>query len=80
MNVVGMSQALAEKLRQALPPAAFIDNPIDISAGRPSPAITPKPLILPWKTAPSMPFWWCSAPQYMTQPAATVRAIVAPSG
>ncbi len=75
MNVVGLSETLATKLRQALPPAANIDNPIDISADA-EPRHYAAAIDTTIEDGSIDAILVVLAPQYMTQPAATVRAIV----
>lgn len=76
MSVIRLSESLAAKLRQELPDAAFIDNPIDISA-----AAEPRHYAAAIDTAMADgsidAILIVLAPQYMTEPAATVRSIVA---
>ena len=76
MTVTALNEQLAAQLRQELPPAAFIDNPIDISANA-----EPRHYALAIAIAQADPaidaILVVLAPQYMTEPAATVRAIVA---
>ena len=76
MSVTRLSESLATTLRQELPAAAFIDNPIDISA-----AAEPKHYAAAIDTAMADgsidAILVVLAPQYMTEPAATVRSIVA---
>jgi acetyltransferase len=71
-----MSDTLAEKLRKALPPAAFIDNPIDISADA-EPRHYSAAIDIAVEDGSIDAILVVLAPQYMTQPAATVRGIVA---
>ncbi|WP_448874946.1 acetate--CoA ligase family protein [Desulfobulbus propionicus] len=75
MNVVRLSESLAGKLREALPPAAFIDNPIDISADA-EPRHYAAAIDIAVADGSIDAILVVLAPQYMTQPAATVRAIV----
>ncbi|WP_028318667.1 acetate--CoA ligase family protein [Desulfobulbus elongatus] len=76
MSVSPLSLRLAAQLRERLPATAFIDNPIDISA-----AAEPRHYAAAIDTAVADPdidsILVVLAPQYMTEPAATVRAIVA---
>ncbi|MDR2550959.1 MAG: acetate--CoA ligase family protein [Desulfobulbus sp.] len=76
MSVTPLSDRLAAQLREQLPSAAFIDNPIDISA-----AAEPRHYAAAIDIAAADPdidsILVVLAPQYMTEPAATVRAIVA---
>ena len=76
LNVATLGEELARQLRRALPAAAFIDNPIDISA-----AAEPRHYAAAIDIAAAEGSFDAVlivlAPQYMTEPAATVRAIVA---
>jgi acetate---CoA ligase (ADP-forming) len=76
MSVTPLNPSLAEQLRQQLPAAAFIDNPIDISADA-----EPRHYAAAIDIAAADPdidsILVVLAPQYMTEPAATVRVIVA---
>ena len=76
LNVATLGEELALQLRRALPSAAFIDNPIDISA-----AAEPRHYAAAIDIAAAEGSFDAVlivlAPQYMTEPAATVRAIVA---
>ena len=76
LNVATLGEELALQLRRALPEAAFIDNPIDISA-----AAEPRHYAAAIDIAAAEGSFDAVlivlAPQYMTEPAATVRAIVA---
>jgi len=76
MSVTPLNVQLAEQLREQLPIAAFIDNPIDISA-----AAEPRHYAAAIDIAVADPdidaILVVLAPQYMTEPAATVRAILA---
>ncbi|MDY0391040.1 acetate--CoA ligase family protein [Desulfobulbus oligotrophicus] len=76
MSVPLLTPDLEEQLRQHLPPSAFIDNPVDISA-----AAEPRHYAAAIDIAVAHPdidsILIVLAPQYMTEPAATVRAIVA---
>lgn len=74
--VTGLTDALAVTLREKLPSAAFIDNPIDISADA-----EPRHYAAVIESALSDgsidAILVVLAPQYMNEPAATVRAILA---
>ena len=76
LTVAPLGEDLARQLRRALPDAAFIDNPIDISA-----AAEPRHYAAAIDIAAAEGSFDAVlivlAPQYMTEPAATVRAIVA---
>ena len=76
LTVAPRGEELARQLRRALPDAAFIDNPIDISA-----AAEPRHYAAAIDIAAAEGSFDAVlivlAPQYMTEPAATVRAIVA---
>ena len=76
LTVATLGEELARQLRRALPAAAFIDNPIDISA-----AAEPRHYAAAIDIAAAEGSFDAVlivlAPQYMTEPAATVRAIVA---
>ena len=76
LSVATLGEELARQLRRALPSAAFIDNPIDISA-----AAEPRHYAAAIDIAAAEGSFDAVlivlAPQYMTEPAATVRAIVA---
>ena len=76
LTVAPLGEELARQLRRALPEAAFIDNPIDISA-----AAEPRHYAAAIDIAAAEGSFDAVlivlAPQYMTEPAATVRAIVA---
>ena len=76
LTVAPLGEELARQLRRALPDAAFIDNPIDISA-----AAEPRHYAATIDIAAAEGSFDAVlivlAPQYMTEPAATVRAIVA---
>ena len=76
LTVAPLGEELARQLRRALPEAAFIDNPIDISA-----AVEPRHYAAAIDIAAAEGSFDAVlivlAPQYMTEPAATVRAIVA---
>ena len=76
LTVAPLGEELARQLRRALPDAAFIDNPIDISA-----AAEPRHYAAAIDIAAAEGSFDAVlivlAPQYMTEPAATVRAIVA---
>lgn len=75
LSVPQLNPGLAKQLRQQLPTAAFIDNPIDISANA-----EPRHYAAAIDIAAADPdidaILVVLAPQYMTEPAATVRAIV----
>lgn len=79
LTVAPLGEELARQLRRALPDAAFIDNPIDISA-----AAEPRHYAAAIDIAAAEGSFDAVlivlAPQYMTEPAATVRAIVAHLG
>ncbi|MCL1980244.1 MAG: acetate--CoA ligase family protein [Proteobacteria bacterium] len=76
MSVTPLSDRLITQFREQLPSAAFIDNPIDISA-----AADPRHYAAAIDIAAADPdidsILLVLAPQYMSEPAATVRAIVA---
>ena len=76
LTVAPLGEELARQLRRALPDAAFIDNPPDISA-----AAEPRHYAAAIDIAAAEGSFDAVlivlAPQYMTEPAATVRAIVA---
>ena len=76
LTVAPLGEELARQLRRALPDAAFIDNPIDTSA-----AAEPRHYAAAIDIAAAEGSFDAVlivlAPQYMTEPAATVRAIVA---
>ncbi len=76
MKVGPLDPTLATQLQKTLPAAAFIDNPIDISADA-----EPRHYAAAIDLAAADPsidaILVVLAPQYMTEPAATVRAIVA---
>jgi acetyltransferase len=76
LTVTGLSAPLAARLRAELPPAAFIDNPIDISADA-EPRHYAAAIDIAVADGSIDAILVVLAPQYMTQPAATVRAIVA---
>ena len=76
LNVATLGEELALQLRQALPAAAFIDNPIDISAAA-EPRHYAAALDIVAAEGSFDAVLIVLAPQYMTEPAATVRAIVA---
>ena len=76
LNVATLGEELALQLRRALPSAAFIDNPIDISAAA-EPRHYAAALDIVAAEGSIDAVLIVLAPQYMTEPAATVRAIVA---
>ena len=76
LNVATLGEELARQLRRALPTAAFIDNPIDISAAA-EPRHYAAALDIVAAEGSFDAVLIVLAPQYMTEPAATVRAIVA---
>ena len=76
LNVATLGEELARQLRRALPSAAFIDNPIDISAAA-EPRHYAAALDIVAAEGSIDAVLIVLAPQYMTEPAATVRAIVA---
>ena len=76
LNVATLGEELARQLRRALPAAAFIDNPIDISAAA-EPRHYAATLDIVAAEGSFDAVLIVLAPQYMTEPAATVRAIVA---
>ncbi len=76
LNVATLGEELALQLRRALPAAAFIDNPIDISAAA-EPRHYAATLDIVAAEGSFDAVLIVLAPQYMTEPAATVRAIVA---
>ena len=76
LTVAPLGEELARQLRRALPDAAFIDNPIDLSAAA-EPRHDAAALDLVAAEGSFDAVLIVLAPQYMTEPAATVRAIVA---
>jgi acetate---CoA ligase (ADP-forming) len=76
MSVTPLNPELAAHLRQRLPAAAFIDNPIDISADA-EPRHYAAAIDIAVADGSIDAILVVLAPQYMTEPAATVRAIVA---
>ena len=76
MSVPPLSDKLAAQLRAQLPAAAFIDNPIDISADA-EPRHYAAAIDIAVADDAIDAILVVLAPQYMTEPAATVRAIVA---
>ena len=76
LSVATLGEELARQLRRALPAAAFIDNPIDISAAA-EPRHYAAALDIVAAEGSFDAVLIVLAPQYMTEPAATVRAIVA---
>ncbi|MBV5316429.1 MAG: acetate--CoA ligase family protein [Desulfobulbaceae bacterium] len=76
MSVTPLSERLAAQLRAKLPAAAFIDNPIDISADA-EPRHYAAAIDIAVTDDDIDAILVVLAPQYMTEPAATVRAIVA---
>jgi acetyltransferase len=76
MSVTPLSEQLAAQLRAQLPAAAFIDNPIDISADA-EPRHYAAAIDIAVADEAIDAILVVLAPQYMTEPAATVRAIVA---
>ena len=76
LSVATLGEELALQLRRALPSAAFIDNPIDISAAA-EPRHYAAALDIVAAEGSFDAVLIVLAPQYMTEPAATVRAIVA---
>jgi acetyltransferase len=76
LTVAPLGEDLARQLRRALPHAAFIDNPIDISAAA-EPRHYAAALDIVAAEGSFDAILIVLAPQYMTEPAATVRAIVA---
>ena len=76
MTVPSLSEGLAAKLRQELPATAFIDNPIDISAAA-EPRHYAAAIDIAMADGSIDAILIVLAPQYMTEPAATVRSIVA---
>ena len=76
LTVAPLGEELARQLRRALPDAAFIDNPIDISAAA-EPRHYAAALDIVAAEGSFDAVLIVLAPQYMTEPAATVRAIVA---
>ncbi len=76
MTVTRLHDQLAIRLRQDLPPAAFIDNPIDISADA-EPQHYVAALQIAQADADVDAILVVLAPQYMHAPAETVRAIAA---
>lgn len=76
LSVATLGEELARQLRRALPTAAFIDNPIDISAAA-EPRHYAAALDIVAAEGSIDAVLIVLAPQYMTEPAATVRAIVA---
>ena len=75
MSVTPLSEHLAAQLRERLPAAAFIDNPIDISADA-EPRHYAAAIDIAVADDAIDAILVVLAPQYMTEPAATVRAIV----
>ncbi len=75
LNVATLGEELALQLRRALPSAAFIDNPIDISAAA-EPRHYAAAIDITVAEGSFDAILVVLAPQYMTEPAATVRAIV----
>ena len=76
LTVAPLGEELARQLRRALPDAAFIDNPIDISAAA-EPRHYAAAIDIVAAEGSFDAVLIVLAPQYMTEPAATVRAIVA---
>ncbi len=76
LSVIRLSDTLAARLRTELPAAAFIDNPIDISADA-EPRHYAAALDIAMADGSIDAILVVLAPQYMTEPAATVRSIVA---
>ena len=76
MSVVGLSRALKEKFQQVLPTNAFVANPIDLSADA-EPKHYSAAIDIAVEDGSFDAILVVLAPQYMTQPAPTVRAIVA---
>jgi acetate---CoA ligase (ADP-forming) len=74
--VTGLTDTLAATLREKLPPAAFIDNPIDISADA-EPRHYAAVIASALSDGSIDAILVVLAPQYMNEPAATVRAILA---
>ena len=76
MSVTPLNPVLTARLREQLPATALIDNPIDVSA-----AAEPCHYAAVIDTAAADPdidsILIVLAPQYMTEPAATVRTIIA---
>ena len=75
MSVTPLSEHLAAQLRERLPAAAFIDNPIDISADA-EPRHYADAIDIAVADGAIDAILVVLAPQYMTEPAGTVRAIV----
>ncbi len=75
LTVAPLGEDLARQLRRALPDAAFIDNPIDISAAA-EPRHYAAAIDITVAEGSFDAILVVLAPQYMTEPAATVRAIV----
>ena len=75
LTVAPLGEDLARQLRRALPHAAFIDNPIDISAAA-EPRHYAAAIDITVAEGSFDAILVVLAPQYMTEPAATVRAIV----
>ena len=76
LSVSPLNEYLAAQLREQLPAAAFIDNPIDISADA-EPRHYAAAIDIAVADDSIDAILVVLAPQYMTEPAATVRAIVA---
>ena len=76
LSVSPLNEHLAAQLREQLPAAAFIDNPIDISADA-EPRHYAAAIDIAVADDSIDAILVVLAPQYMTEPAATVRAIVA---
>lgn len=76
LRVAKLNPSLADNLRSALPPQAFIDNPVDVSA-----AAEPEHYASAMEIAQAAPcidaILVVLAPQYMNEAAATVRSIIA---
>lgn len=75
LTVATLNEDLALQLRRALPGTAFIDNPIDISAAA-EPRHYAAAIDIVAAEGSFDAILIVLAPQYMTEPAATVRAIV----
>ena len=75
MTVTPLHPGLAARLRERMPAAAFIDNPIDISADA-EPRHYADAIDIAVADGSIDAILVVLAPQYMTEPAGTVRAIV----
>lgn len=76
LSVLKMSSNLAHQFREAMPSAAFIDNPLDLSADA-EPHHYADAIDIALADASVGAILVVLAPQYMAHSAATVRAIVA---